>query len=271
MEHLGLWTNNLDELKSQFVNAKPFEYVIINNFFTKEYAYYLNNIFPTPVSYPNLEWYKYNNPLERKFALNKFTGEHNAFNMVFDLFKKIEFINLIKGITDISNLEYDPHLHGAGLHAYPHNGKLDMHLDYSIHPISGKERRINLIYYLNDNWNDKWGGHLELRDQDLSEETKRKILPEFNTAIIFRTCDISFHGIPKPMTAPSDIFRKSLAFYYVSDPRPNVIHRYKAQYFPLPNQNINENLKQLYNIRSTRLLCSNDLEPNWENNGNGFW
>ena len=65
-------------------------------------------------------------------------------------------------ITGISDLESDPYLHGAGLHAYPHNGKLDVHLDYSIHPVSGKERRVNLIIYLNKDWRDDYGGYTDM-------------------------------------------------------------------------------------------------------------
>ena len=39
-----------------------------------------------------------------------------------------------------------------------------MHLDYSIHPISGKERQVNLIFDMNRDsyWKQEWGGHLHL-------------------------------------------------------------------------------------------------------------
>jgi hypothetical protein len=54
-----------------------------------------------------------------------------------------------QAVTRIGGLESDPHLHGGGLHFHPPGSRLEMHLDYSIHPISKKERRVNLIVYMN--------------------------------------------------------------------------------------------------------------------------
>ena len=48
----------------------------------------------------------------------------------------------------LSNLEYDKYLHGAGLHKHPKYGRLNIHLDYEKHPISGKERRLNIILFI---------------------------------------------------------------------------------------------------------------------------
>lgn len=95
----------------------------------------------------------------------------------------------------------------------------------------------------------------------------------WNTAILFRTSDISYHGLPEPIKCPEGIYRKSIAIYYVSKPRENLIERYKAEFFPKPNQYVNEKLNKLYNIRKERLITEEDLKeyPNWENDGNGYW
>jgi len=53
----------------------------------------------------------------------------------------------------------------------------------------------------------------------------------WNSAIIFRTSDISYHGIPEPIKYPDNKYRKSLAIYYVSNPHENLVERYKAEYF----------------------------------------
>jgi hypothetical protein len=60
-----------------------------------------------------------------------------------------EFIRIIETLSRIKGLEKDPYLHGGGLHFHPPGSRLEMHLDYSIHPISKKERRLNLIIYMN--------------------------------------------------------------------------------------------------------------------------
>jgi Rps23 Pro-64 3,4-dihydroxylase Tpa1-like proline 4-hydroxylase len=47
-----------------------------------------------------------------------------------------------------------------------------MHLDYSIHPITGKERRVNLIIYMNKDWKEEWGGELNLWEGTPQEMTR---------------------------------------------------------------------------------------------------
>ena len=91
-----------------------------------------------------------------------------------------------------------------------------MHLDYEKHPKSGKLRRINIILYMSKNWNKEWNGQTELWDKNM-EECKAKSNVVFNTALIFKTNDISWHGLPEEIKFPEGIFRKTIAYYYVSD------------------------------------------------------
>lgn len=267
---LGSWTENVKYYKELYKNAKPFENIVIPQFFNEEYANQLNDLFPLPTD-QNKNWHLYHNPLEHKFSLNTF-NDYPEMNNVFKLLQTDQFISFIKQITDIVDLENDPHLHGAGLHAYPNNGKLDIHLDYNIHPITKKERRVNLIIYMNKDWKEEYGGNIEFYDEN-KQSVDRHIIPSFNTAILFKTCDLSYHGLPNPIKCPPNVYRKSFAIYYVSPPRDNLTQRYKAEYFPRPNQPINDKLMKLYQIRKQRLITPSDLEdyPNWENDGNGYW
>ncbi len=263
----GSWINNINNYKNEYKKAKPFEHIIINDFFSLDY---INKIYE---NYPKIDnnWYYYNNPIEHKYLLNKF-DYNNEIKEMYEKLNSNEFINLLKQITDINDLEKDEYLHGAGLHAYPNNGKLDIHLDYNIHPITGKERRINLIIYMNKDWKEEYGGNLELYDEE-RKENKIKLCPKFNTAIIFRTSDISYHGLPKPIRCPEGEYRKSIAIYYVSLPRENLKKRFKAEFFPQIEQPVNEKLKKLYEIRKERLIKDEDLKDwnNWKNEGNGYW
>lgn len=267
----GSWVNNLGNLCESFKTAQPYSHVVIDNFFNDTYADKLHEKFPE-ISHPN--WFSYWNPIEKKFAMNNFKSEDLVMiKNLFDTLQSDYFVDLMKKLTGIDNLESDPHLHGAGLHYHPTGGKLDMHLDYSLHPISGKERRVNLIIYMNKNWREEYGGHLQLWNKEFTE-CVTKLEPRFNRAALFQTSDISWHGLPDPIVCPTDTGRKSVAIYYVSDPRPNITHRLKAQYRPLPNQPIDERLKKLYEIRTTRIIKKEDLDeiyPNWQTDGNGFW
>lgn len=265
----GSWTENLTALQHNFQTNTPFEHVVIDNFFEESYAETLHDAFP---SLTQTNWNHYNNPIEQKYATNNFS-ELPVFQKLFQHLQAPATISFIQAITGYSNLESDPHLHGGGLHYHPRGGKLDMHLDYSIHPITQKERRVNLIVYMTKGWKEEWHGENQLWDEDFTQPVK-KIFPSFNRAILFRTSDISYHGMPTPMMCPQEIGRKSIAIYYVSEPRPNATPRYKAQFRALPWQPIDDRLQKLYDIRVNRILTPDDLQqhyPGWESDGRGFW
>ena len=264
----GEWTDQLNDLQSAFVDASPFQHVLINNFLSDDVAEQLHAEFPDPLR-SSSDWKHYDNPLEQKYALNDFNGLSMT-KRIFEALQAPNVVDMMRTITGISDLESDPHLHGAGLHAYPRNGKLDVHLDYSIHPISGKERRVNLIVYLNKNWRDDYGGTLQLWNADMNE-CKGIITPSFNSAVLFRTSDISYHGLPYPLQCPLGEYRKSLAIYYISAARPDAPMRRKAEFFPLPSQRVNQQLRRLYDIRKHRLIEKDDLWQTWREDGDGHW
>ncbi len=267
---LGSWKNNINHYANLYKNAKPYEHVIIKDFFSDEYANNIHDNLPTPLD-NNRHWHHYDNPIEQKYSINNFVM-YPEISKLYKFLENNDFLKLIQQITGITNLESDPYLHGAGVHAYPNKGKLDMHLDYNIHPLTGKERRVNLILYMNKNWKQEYGGNIELFDANKNKIIEE--LPLFNTVILFRTSDISFHGLSKPINCPDDKFRRSIAIYYVSDPRENLTKRFKAEYHPQLNQPVKEGLRKLYDIRKERLITKEDLDtyyPNWREDGNSYW
>jgi Rps23 Pro-64 3,4-dihydroxylase Tpa1-like proline 4-hydroxylase len=263
----GDWIQCIDTYRQTFQTALPYEHVVLPNFFSEQIIQSIFEEFPDPLG--ELDWKHYDNPIEQKYALNNFSSLPTI-NKVFSYLQSEEVVGTMKQLTGMNDLEADPHLHGAGLHAYPHKGKLDVHLDYSIHPLSGKERRVNLIVYLNPHWKHSYGGDLQLWNADLTE-CKELVMPAWNTAVLFRTSDISYHGIPSPIQCPPGEYRKSLAIYYVSNARPEATKRYKAEFFPLLHQPIDDRLQKLYDIRKSRLITQNDLWESWRKDGNGFW
>lgn len=254
----GAWTNDVEGLLQRFVTAQPFEHVVIPGFFKEDVARAIVEEFPDP----DYQWHKYDNPIERKYARDDIMNLP-AIKHVFETLQGEPAVDLMRQVTDIPDLTTDPYLHGAGLHAYPRGGKLDMHLDYSIHPHTGMERRVNLIVYLNEQWqSDEYGGQLCITN-DLNADPRgwAQISPDWNTAIIFQTTDKSYHGIPKPITCPQGEYRKSLAIYYVSPPRANAnFSRKKAEFFPMPDQPLTDHMKRLYEIRKSRRLTNDELK-----------
>jgi hypothetical protein len=255
MSIFGSW---VDAPPTHFTESLPYPHVVIDNFFSDSTFSKLVAEFGTP----DASWHTYWNPLEKKFALDRFDSRPFT-KSIFDTLQSPESVALMSQISGIPDLEKDPYLHGAGLHYHPTGGKLDMHLDYSVHPVTGKERRLNLIVYLNPVWDPVWGGGLELWDAAF-KECKQRVLPHGNRAILFQTSDISYHGMPTPITCPPTTGRRSLAIYYVSPLRPGSQHRKKATYRPLPDQPVDERMSKLYAIREERRIEPSDLWEGWD-------
>jgi hypothetical protein len=106
------------------------------------------------------------------------------------------------------------HLEGGGLHMIPRGGHLGMHVDFNRHPKAEWVRVANLLLYLNEDWDDEWGGHLRLEWPD--RRVADRIAPRFNRMVAFATSERSWHGHPEPLACPEGQSRKSIAVYYYS-------------------------------------------------------
>lgn len=123
------------------------------------------------------------------------------------------FCKLLTLLTGIPKLLSDPYLRGGGLHQTGRGGRLKVHSDFNVHPDLNLTRRLNMLVYLNEEWDANWGGQLELWNAEMTSPIV-KVVPSLGTVVIFTCSDISFHGLPDPLDCPSDRFRRSLAFYY---------------------------------------------------------
>jgi Rps23 Pro-64 3,4-dihydroxylase Tpa1-like proline 4-hydroxylase len=265
LQFFGEWVNNIQEINEKFNSGKPFENVVIDNFLEYDYAEKIYSQFPDTFE----NWYNYENPIEVKYAFDDINELSEDLKNYFYYLSSDKMTNIFRQITNISNLVHDEYLHGAGLHAHPKYGRLNIHLDYEKHPYSGKERRLNVILLLTKNWKPEWNGCNELWDENVSKCIK-KTENIFNRAIIFKTNDISWHGLPEKINCPEGIYRKSLAYYYVS-PLNNIKnddkYRSKAVFVKRPQDEYDEKLEELYKIRPCRRITKTDMEmymPNWK-------
>jgi hypothetical protein len=148
----------------------------------------------------------------------------------------------------------DPGLNGGGWHTHSPGGKLNTHLDYSLHPKLGLERRINLIVYLQPGWKAEWGGALGFWAPDeqgkAPGELKQEIPCFYNRAVLFDTSMNSWHGLPDGVHSPEGICRNSIATYYLCQPRKNAADRGRALYAPTADQAHDESILELIKLRS---------------------
>lgn len=222
--------------KDKFKSAQPFSYIVIDNFFTEEIAEQLYAEFP---EYSSQMWHVYDNAIENKKTCNDWNKFPSTTYRVFSYLNSAEFVSKLSLIVD-GKLYSDPGLHGGGWHMHGRGGKLNVHLDYDIHPKLNLQRRLNLIVYMSKEWDSSWGGGLELWDHDSETNQPKscvaKIENKFNRAVLFDTTQNSWHGLPDELNCPSSEYRRSFATYYLHEPFDNATDRKKALFAPHKDQ-----------------------------------
>ncbi|MEP6390689.1 MAG: 2OG-Fe(II) oxygenase [Halioglobus sp.] len=138
--------------------------------------------------------------------------------------KSKDFIQYLEEVSGIRSLIHDPEYHGAGTHNNFDGQGMLTHIDFNHHPSTGYHRRLNLIIYLNDEWDESWGGHLELHKDPWDPENDWHVSypPIINNAVLFETNEVSWHGfnIIRLPEGKKNLSRKSLTVYYYTKERP---------------------------------------------------
>lgn len=216
------------KLKEEFLSAKPFNHIVIDNFFDQAILRFAEDELR---NMPKENWLDsrhsggINNEEDsifqsKKMALNNPDQIKGLSKIVFDFFESKEMLEFVEDITGIHDILNDEYLLGAGIHKIEMGGHLAIHADFNIHPDTKKHRRINVLLYLNSDWKKEYNGELELWSKDMST-CVRKIEPVFNRLVLFRITDDAFHGHPEPWNAPESYPRLSYAFYYYTNDRPD--------------------------------------------------
>ena len=228
---------NREKIAAAFVGwglAKPFPYVVIDGFFVDEWAARLAGEFP---AFDGEVWHEYSNPLEIKKTCNDWNRFPPVTYRTFTYLNSAEFVRTLSQLIE-AELVSDIGLNGGGWHIHAQGGKLNPHLDYSMHPKLPLQRKINLLVYLNADWRDDWGGHLGLYagDGKAPGALTQKIAPLYNRAVLFDTTQNSWHGLHDAIVCPEDQHRKSIALYYLTAPPAGVDERGKALFAPTKDQ-----------------------------------
>jgi hypothetical protein len=201
---------------SIYANAKPYPHIVLDNFFDPEIVDGILKEFPDRNA---IRWQRFDNANEIKLASATDASFGPLTRLFFYHLNSITFLEFLSQITGIENLIPDPQFEGGGLHQIVRGGKLGVHADFNKHRKYGLDRRLNLLLYLNKNWREEYGGHLQLWDKGMTQ-CEAKVAPLFNRVMVFGTTDFTYHGHPDPLECPDDMTRKSLALYYFTNGRP---------------------------------------------------
>lgn len=204
------------EHAASYRTADPFPHAVLDDFLPADVLRDVLASFPAP---EQLDWQRFENRSEKKLAFREVAALPSPARDALYFLNSEPVLTFLEQLTGITGLIADPYYSGGGLHQILPGGHLGIHADFNSHDRLQLDRRLNLLLFLNEDWHEDYGGHLELWRADMSE-CARRVLPIFGRCVIFSTTDNSLHGHPDPLRCPPGRTRKSLATYYFTAGRP---------------------------------------------------
>lgn len=205
-----------DRYRDAYAVAEPFPHAVIDGLIPDGVLDAVADEFPDPQA---ADWQEFSRRTEVKLALaDPEQMGPQARHLLAELNGQV-FVEFLSELTGIDRLITDHTLAGGGLHQIRPGGFLGVHADFNRHDGLGLDRRLNALLYLNRDWDESYGGNLELWDRDMRRAVI-SVPPVFNRLVVFSTTDTAFHGHPDPLTCPPERCRRSLALYYYTNGRP---------------------------------------------------
>ena len=196
--------------RDEFVNARPFPHIVIDDFLAPDVAAAVHAEFDSTEQ----GWDHYRHYNEDKIALTNLAGMAPNTRSLVDALISRRFVDFVEALCGLPDLIADPELDGAGLHKVPSGGFLNMHTDFLSHTVHHNwSRQINLLLYFNPDWQPSYRGGLELWDAEM-KGCEARVEPVYNRCVLFHTTDTSYHGHPHALACPEGVERKSIALYY---------------------------------------------------------
>jgi Rps23 Pro-64 3,4-dihydroxylase Tpa1-like proline 4-hydroxylase len=209
-----------EALRQQYITARPFPFVKIEQFLDFAFATEVAAAFPSfEEATGQGRIFKSVNE-RKKVQITDAKLFPRSIAQLNEALASTHFLSDLSYVTGIPDLVADEELVGGGIHITGPGGRLDVHIDFNYMEGRKLHRRLNLLLYLNPIWEEKWGGQIQLWDRDV-KYCRQIFGPVFNRCVIFETSDISFHGVT-PVTTEARFPRRSFAaYYYTSQAAPN--------------------------------------------------
>ena len=206
---------NAKAIQADFQAASPFKHSYLSDFLDPEIAETLLRDFPAFDRDKALNEY---GEVGRKAVNTRLADISPTYKKFYDYLFSEEFLKAMSAISGIPDLVGDISLYGGGTHENLNGQELDPHVDFNYVSGGRAHRRMNLLIYLNKNWNPEWGGAIEVhsnpRDPDNNKIAAYNV--DFNKALLFETNEYSWHGFPRiclPAELSATHSRKCLSIY----------------------------------------------------------
>jgi hypothetical protein len=211
----------ISAIRAEFQSAKPFRHVCIEDFVLPGFAERLLQEFPK---------------FDPKDAVNEFGKVGGkavktdlrsigpAYDELFSYISSPAFLRTMSDMLGIPDLLCDASMYGGGTHENLPGQELDPHVDFNYDQERKLHRRVNLLLYLNKEWDESWGGAIELHSnpRDWANDQAKAFNCNFNRCVIFETNEYSWHGFRRiaPPPEKQGLSRKCVSIYLYTKERP---------------------------------------------------
>jgi Rps23 Pro-64 3,4-dihydroxylase Tpa1-like proline 4-hydroxylase len=208
-------------IQGEFRHARPFPHVVVENFLRNDVCESLLSDFP---AFDEKYAIDEHGTVGRKAVVERVSQVSRSYGSFYDYINSGPFLDAMSALTGIPELIADATLFGGGTHENRDGQGLNVHVDFNIDERRMLHRRLNLLIYLNKEWEEAWGGAIELHSdpQNPAVDQVQGFLPLFNRAVIFETSEYSWHGFPRIVLPPGKqhLSRKSFSIYLYTKDRP---------------------------------------------------
>jgi Rps23 Pro-64 3,4-dihydroxylase Tpa1-like proline 4-hydroxylase len=196
------------QLAAQFSATKgAIGYWFLDDLLPEDFAKKLYSVFPKPH-----EMVLKKSIREDKYVAAQMNEYHPLLEETIYAFQDKKVVELIGKICGIEQAIPDEHLYAGGLSGMAHKQFLNPHLDNSHDKDRERWRVLNLLYYITPDWEQSYGGNLELWPKGLKQK-QITIHSKFNRLAIMATHNHSLHSV-SPVVF--DGFRCCISNYYFS-------------------------------------------------------
>jgi Rps23 Pro-64 3,4-dihydroxylase Tpa1-like proline 4-hydroxylase len=216
--------------RDAFDEAEPFRHLVVDHLFDDDLLTLIHEEFDIDAGWRYIDTAK-----EETYRRSCAEDMKGAARTYINAVSSQAFLSYLSKITNIPNLIFDAGLSGGGLHESRNGGYFEIHRDFNRHPANRLQNALVMITYLNKDWDEAYGGSLELWNKD---GCVKSIPPEFGKTVILSHSKHSLHGHPVPLAMPPGRTRRSIAvYYYINQSREtDLAERHTTRYLGLREQ-----------------------------------
>lgn len=192
---------------------KPFPFLILDEFLEPDYFTALSSVLSSNHASMGRE---FATDVETNKSISLNSDLPNLVSNIVNALNTTEWLANLKALTGINTLTCTDNGNTmlANYHEMKHGGFLGSHVDHSHEPALGLPHVLNIIVYLSDDWEARFGGGTLFFDRH-GKSVRAKVEYKPNRAVIFLHTPYSFHGVERLMNN-GEVRRRTLYVDYYS-------------------------------------------------------